>query len=149
MPMMLTIQWMEGSEVHPNQNMPWIFSQHGSERGQSCPVIGSTTYRREQRGGKQGGYESLFLRAQAVLLDVGFEVEVDVRYVDGDADDAADDDASKDNAQLADVEAVDANVDEREGLEEGVVDAWSDCEDDVRGAGWGERHDDLPYIKLV
>ena len=66
----------------------------------------------------------MFLGAEAVLLDVGFEVEVDVGDVDTDADDAADDNADEDDAELADVEAVDADVDYGEGLEEGVVDTW-------------------------
>ena len=64
----------------------------------------------------------MFLGAPAVLLDVGLEVEVDIRDVNGDADHAADDDAGEDDADLTDIEVIDADVCEREGLNEGVVD---------------------------
>ncbi len=71
--------------------------------------------------GEEGGDKPMFLCAQAVRLDVRFEVDVYVRHVYDDADDTADDDASEHDAQLTNVEVVDANVHEGEGFEEGVV----------------------------
>lgn len=79
--------------------------------------------RRHEGDGEQGRHEAVFLGAQAVALDVRFQVPVDVGAVDGDADDAADHDAGEDHAEFANVEAVDAEVDEWEGLEEGIVDS--------------------------
>ena len=78
---------------------------------------------RKQHRGEEGRHESVFLRAEAVLLDVGLEVVVDVGDVDDNADDAADDDTQEDDAEFADVEAEDADVNQGKGLEEGVVDA--------------------------
>ena len=65
----------------------------------------------------------MFLRAHPVLHDIRLEVPVQVGEIDDHADDAAHDNAGEDDAELADVEAVDADVDEGEGLEERVVDA--------------------------
>lgn len=77
-----------------------------------------------EHDGEQGRNQAVLLRAQAVLLDVGLEVEVDVRDVDGNSKAAADDDAGEDDAELADVEVVDAHVDKRKSFEEGIVDSY-------------------------
>ena len=91
--------------------------------------------RGQQDDGEEGGHEAVLLSAQAVRLDVGLEVEPDVGAVDDDADDGADDDAGEDDALLAEVEAVVADIDEWEGLEVRVVDAV-----DERGVQVSEEH---------
>ena len=78
------------------------------------------------------GHEAVFLGAQPVLLDVRDEVEVLVRHVDADADEAGHHNTQKHQAQLADVEAVHAHVDQGEGFEEGVVDGVEEGGVDVR-----------------
>lgn len=72
---------------------------------------------------EQGGYQAVLLRAEAILLDVWLQIEPDVRAVHSDANDGADDDARKDDSLLAEVEAVDADIDEGERLKVRVVDA--------------------------
>ena len=59
----------------------------------------------------------MFLSSKAVRLDVWLEVQVDVRAVDCDADQTADDDTGEDCAHGAEVEAVDPDVDEGKRLE--------------------------------
>lgn len=98
---------------------------------------------RKEHGGEQGRHESVFLRTQPVLLDVGLEVEIDIAAVDGAADDAAHDDAQEDNTQLSDVEAVDANVRQGKGFKVRVVDAV-----DQRGVDIGEEYRGVPQEDL-
>ena len=52
---------------------------------------------REECCGEEGRDKTGLLGAEAVLLDVGFQVVVDVGDVDDDADHTADDDASEDH----------------------------------------------------
>lgn len=66
------------------------------------------------------------LDGEAELADARVHVEVEVAAVDGDAEDAGDEDAEEDEADLAEVHVVVDGVDEREDLEEGVVDAVDD-----------------------
>lgn len=89
---------------------------------------------RKEHGRKQSRHESVFLWTEPVLLDIGFEVEIDIAAVDGASDDAAHDDTQEDNTQLSEVEAVDANVRQRKGFKVRVVDAV-----DQRGVDIGEE----------
>lgn len=89
---------------------------------------------RKEHGREQSRHESVFLWTEPVLLDIGFEVEIDIAAVDGASDDAAHDDTQEDNAQLSEVEAVDANVRERKSFKVRVVDAV-----DQRGVDIGEE----------
>ena len=65
----------------------------------------------------------MFGGAHAVFLDVRDEVVDLVGQEGGDAEDAGDADGDEGQAGFASVEAVNGRVDEREGFEEGVVDA--------------------------
>lgn len=69
-------------------------------------------------GGREGGYEALLLLAHAVLCGPGVLDEVEVGDVAGDAEEAGDEDAEKDEADLAEVHAVVDGVDEGEDLED-------------------------------
>ncbi len=70
---------------------------------------------------EEGGLQSRFLRPEAVFLDVGDQVEVEVGHVDRDPDQARHQDAQEHHADLAEREAVEDRVHQREDLEEGVV----------------------------
>ena len=59
----------------------------------------------------------MFLCSQAVRLEVWLEIEVDVRAIDYDAEDAANDDAGEDCAHGAKVKPVDSDVDQGKRLE--------------------------------
>jgi hypothetical protein len=76
---------------------------------------------REEERGVNGGHEPLFLWGQPVLHDGRVDHEKQVREVSRVAEDGAHDDGEEREAQLALVEAVDIDVDEREGFEEGVA----------------------------
>ena len=65
----------------------------------------------------------MFLGAEAVGHDVRYEVEVEIQAVGEGAEAAGDEDAGEEDADGAEGEAVVDRVDEREDLEEGVVDA--------------------------
>lgn len=76
-----------------------------------------------QEGPDERGHEAVFLRAEPVRHDVGDEVEVEVRDVGQHAEPAGDEDAGEEDADDAEGEVVVDGVDEREDLEEGVVDS--------------------------
>ena len=65
----------------------------------------------------------MFGRTQAVFLDVGDEVVELIAEEDGDAEEAADPDGEEGQAEFAEVEVVEIDVDEGEDFEEGIVDA--------------------------
>lgn len=69
-------------------------------------------------GGRQGGDETLFLDGPAVFLDTGVLIEVEVGGVDCDTNDAGDEDTEEDEADLAEVHAVEDGVDEGEYLKD-------------------------------
>lgn len=69
-------------------------------------------------GGGQRGDETLLLDRPAVFLDTGVLIEVEVCGVDCDTNDAGDEDTEEDEADLAEVHAVEDGVDEREDLED-------------------------------
>lgn len=69
-------------------------------------------------GGGQGRDEPVFLDGPAEFLDAGVHPVVEVGGVDCDADDAGDEDAEEDEADLAEVHAVEDGVDEGEDLED-------------------------------
>ena len=71
---------------------------------------------------KESGDQAVFLDPEAVFHDVGYDVEVKVGDVDCHADETGDQDAEEDDTDHAEGEAVHDGVDERECLEEGVVD---------------------------
>ena len=76
-----------------------------------------------EEAGDQGRHEAVLLGAEAAGQDVGHEVEVQVEHVDGDADEAGNEDAGEEDADGAEGEVVVDGVDEGEDFEEGVVDA--------------------------
>lgn len=78
--------------------------------------------RRQQHDRKQGWNQSVLLCTEAVPLDVGLEIEPDVRAIDNDANHGANHNTCKDDALLAEVKTIVANIDERERLEVGIVD---------------------------
>lgn len=71
-------------------------------------------------GGGQGRDEPVFLDGPAEFLDARVHPVVEVGGVDCDADDAGDEDAEEDEADLAEVHAVEDGVDEGEDLEDCV-----------------------------
>lgn len=77
-------------------------------------------------GGGESGYETVLLDREAEFLDTGYHVEGKVGDVDGDAEEAGDEDAEEDEADFADGHAVIYWVHEGENLEERVVDAVDD-----------------------
>lgn len=100
-------------------------ADHGRDPGDvwACgPGEDEEAHGREE-GGDQGRHEAVLLGAEAAGQDVGHEVEVQVEYVDGDADEAGDEDAGEEDADGAEGEAVVDGVDEGEDFKEGVVDA--------------------------
>lgn len=88
----------------------------------SCPTKPKETGRHAEYS-EQSRNETVFLCAEAMGDYVRFEIEVNVGAVDGDANDAGNDDAEKYYAQLAQVEVIDANIDDWKGFKEGVVDS--------------------------
>lgn len=86
--------------------------------------------------GEQGRDQSVFLRSEAVLLDVRLEVKVDVGDVDDDSDDTSNHDIGEDDSQFANVEPVDADVDKGESFEEGIIDSYSETHISGENVGW-------------
>ena len=79
--------------------------------------------RRRQEAGDEGGHEAVFLRAEAARHDVGFEVEVQVRDVCQQSDNAGHQDAAEEDADGPQGETVENRIHERKDFEEGVVDS--------------------------
>lgn len=78
---------------------------------------------RHEEGDEQRGDEAALRRAEPMGDDVGVYAGVDVPPVPRDREDDADCDREERQTHFAEVEAVDVNVDEREGFEERVKDA--------------------------
>lgn len=75
-------------------------------------------------GGEEGGFETVFLRRRGGEgAEARVEVEIEIRRVDGGAEDAGDDDADEDKAELAEGEAVEGGIDKGKGFKEAVIDA--------------------------
>lgn len=60
-----------------------------------------------------------------MVFDIRLEIKVDVGHVNDNSDDTSNHDIGEDDAQFAYVEAVDADVDEGEGFEEGIVNSYT------------------------
>ena len=90
--------------------------------------------RGQQQDGEQRREETVLLGAEAVFGDVGLEVPVHVRQVGHQAQHAPDDDTHEDGALLAQIEAILADIYQREGFKVRVVDAV-----DERCVGVGEE----------
>lgn len=104
------------------------------DRGASCPGE-----EEETDGGTNRGWESrdqaLFLHGESEARDARIHPEVEVGGVRGDAENAGYQDTEKDQTNLAEVHVVIDWVDEREHLEERVVDTVDDC-----GVDLNEEH---------
>ena len=94
-------------------------------RGTSCPGEEEETNGRTESGWKSWN-ESRLLCAETVLDQTRVGVEIQVRDVETDTDHTRDEDAEEDDTDLTEVEAIVDGVDQREDLEEGVVDSVDD-----------------------
>ena len=91
-------------------------------------AVGRPAEEKETNGDEEAaderGLEPVLGRAEALRSHLGIHDRVDVDAVDGDGDEDGDGDGEEGQTELADVEAVELEVDDWEGFEEGIVDLW-------------------------
>ncbi|KAL9099030.1 MAG: hypothetical protein Q9187_009558, partial [Circinaria calcarea] len=107
----------------------------------SCGPAEDEKANREAKDGEESRSEAIFISQFQGSVDSQFGVQpkVNVGNIACSTDGAGNDDADKDQAKLAKPEAVERRIDEKESLEEGVVDgvneSWLDERVDGDGVG--------------